>query len=145
MVSRLLENRPLLKECIEALKVGLLPDDESEKVSDMFRKIVPITKWGKVDWAKINKKIEVGYDPQLLISALEKLMGGPFDTSVYIEWSSSGVPIIKADLKDIVDNFDDVTCVAFEKFIFNPSAGYIIEILPSDLMTIGIIPDQGNS
>jgi hypothetical protein len=42
-------------------------------------------------------------------------------------------------LIDIVKYFDDVTCVTFEKFIFNPYIGYIIEILPGDSMTVGVV------
>jgi len=144
MLTKLLENNIVLKECIEALQVDLLPEHESDKMAEIFVKWVPMTRWGKVDWKKINKKIEIGYDVQLLIPMLAKLIKHKFSTSVYIEWSSTDNPIIKTDLKDIISNFDKVICVDFEKFIFNLSEGYIIEVLPSGLITAGIIPVYDN-
>jgi hypothetical protein len=46
---------------LEALNVPLLPEEESDLLSKLFRQIVPITEWGKVDWEKIDNKIFVGY------------------------------------------------------------------------------------
>jgi len=140
MIRNFLKNDQLYLECLIALGAKTLKDEESDCLHELFKKMFPITKWGKIDWAKITKKINIGYDPQNIIPALEELLENKsFDRSVYIEWSTGGLPIIKTNLDDIIKNFDDVTCVAFEKFIFNPDLGYIIEILPSDEMTIGIV------
>lgn len=139
MSSKLLENRPLFKECIEVLGVNLLSEQESDRLSALFQQIVPLTNWGKVDWDKIDQKIDIGYDPQNIIPTLERLIKEPIDTSVYIEWSTASVPVIKADLRNIIEHFDDVTCVAFEKFIFNLTSGYVIEVLPSYKMMAGLI------
>lgn len=140
MVSNILKNRPLFKECVEALNAQLLPKEESDYLSKLFDKMFPITKWGKIDWSKIDKKITIGYNPQQIIPALQKLMTQPVDKTIYIEWSTASIPVIKTNLDSLINHFDDVTCVSFEKFIFNPHQGYIIEILPSDEMTIGIMP-----
>lgn len=139
MNTKFLENRPLFKECLEALNVDLLPDEEANKLSALFKKEFPITTWGKIDWVKIDKKIDLGYDPDNIIPALEQLLQGPIDKSVYIEWSTGGIPVIKTNLDDIIKFLDDVTCVAFEKFIFNLDQGYIIEILPGNKTTVGLI------
>lgn len=130
MVSKFLANHSLFKECIEALNVSLLPEDEADILSELLLQIVPITTWGKVDWEKITHKIEVGYNPQDIIPALKKLLGNNVDTQVYIEWDNNALPVIKTTLEDIVRAFDDVACVSFEKFIFNPFAG---------LITVGLI------
>lgn len=50
-LNKFLENRPLF--------------DESENMSALFKMLVPITTWGKVDWDKIDTKIEVGYEPMV--------------------------------------------------------------------------------
>ena len=55
-MSKMLENRPLFKECLEALGVTLLPMQESDKISQTFEQMFPITRWGKIDWDKIEKK-----------------------------------------------------------------------------------------
>ena len=140
MFSKFLQNNPLYKECIEALKVGMLSKQEADDVTTLFKLMVPLTRWGKVDWSKIDKKIEVGYDPNDIIPFLEGLFGGSFNTSVYVEWSMN-VPSIKTDIKSIVSNYDDVACVAPETFIFNPDVGYVIEILVSGQITAGLIPN----
>lgn len=142
MNSKFLESRPLFKECVEALKATILDLTESQKMSQYFINTFPITKWGKIDWQKINNKINIGYEPKNIIPALEKLINKPIDKSVYIEWSGGGIPIIKTELDSIIQHFDDVTCVSFEKFIFNISQNYIIEILPSYEITIGIIENK---
>lgn len=140
MESKFLENRPLFKECLDALNTKLLPEQDSDKLTETFNTMFPLTEWGKIDWDKINKKIDIGYDPKDIIPNLKKLLGTSFfDMTAYIEWSTGGLPVIKTNMNDIVNNFDDVTCVAFEKFIFNPDLGYILEILPGDKMTIGIV------
>lgn len=140
MQEKILENRPLFKECLEILNTQLLPETESDNLSRLFNQLFPITEWGKIDWDKISNKIDIGCEPLNIIPALEQLLKNKsFDQSVYIEWSTGGLPIIESNLSDIINHFDDVTCVAFEKFIFNPNLGYIIEILPGDQMTVGIV------
>jgi hypothetical protein len=138
--SKFLLNKPLFRECLEALGVSMLPEQEAEKISELFIHMYPITEWGKIDWDKIDKKIDIGYEPQNIVPALEKLLQGRVDKTVYIEWSTGGLPVIKADLDKVIEFFDDVTCVAFEKFIFNPTVGYIIEVLPSYKMSVGLVP-----
>ncbi len=145
MISKFLENNPLFRECLEALQTNLLSLEESDKITNTFKKIVPLTRWGKVDWSKIDKKIDIGYDPYQIISALNQLIEGAVDKNVFIEWSDGGLPAIQANLEDIINHFDDVTCVAFEKFIFNPIQGYIIEILPGNKMTVGVINRKHNN
>ena len=49
------------------------------------------------------------------------------------------MPVIKANLTNIINNFDDVDCVSFDKFIFNPSQGYIIEVLFDGQITVGVL------
>ncbi|HBR70396.1 TPA: hypothetical protein DIC20_05745 [Candidatus Dependentiae bacterium] len=130
----------LFDECVKILKAKILPKFESEKMYDLFIQLYPMTKWGKIDWGKIDKKIEVGFDPENIIISLKNLLGNSFDKSVYIEWDDAQLAVIQTNLDIIIKHFDDVTCVAFEKFIFNPDIAYIIEILPSDKITVGVIP-----
>ena len=141
MSEKLLKSLPLLKECVEALGIDLLPRVESNSISDLFDLMVPLTDWGKVDWIRIDRKVDVGKRPEDIIPVLTGLLGGSFDTSVYIVWSSMFIPIIKTDIESIVKNYIDVICVSFEKFIFNPDVGYVIEILPSRQITAGLIPN----
>jgi len=138
-MNNLLENNPLFKECLEALNVPLLSDQEDKEIFELFETMYPLTDWGKVDWDKIDKKIEVGYYPKKVISALEKLFLQPFDKSVYLLWDDAEIPVIKANLDDVIKKFDDVTCICFDTFIFNPKQGYIIERRHGGNITVGIV------
>lgn len=143
MIRNYLKDDQLYLECLVALGSTPLEDKESDYLHEYFKKMFPITKWGKIDWEKISNKIDIGCEPLNIIPALELLlMKKTFDQSVYIEWSTGSLPIIRSNLEDIINHFDDVTCVAFEKFIFNPDLGYIIEVLPGDEMIVGIIPTK---
>lgn len=141
-MSNVLKNWPLFKECLDALNTTLLPQEQSKELSKLFINLFPITKWGKIDWDKIERKIAVGDNLAEIIPSLEKLFGRSFDHSVYIEWNNAGLPIIQSDLETILTHFDDVYCVAFDKFIFNPQEGYVIEIIPLNPITVGIIEFQ---
>ena len=142
MFKKLLELNPLFRECVDKLNAIILPDWEDKKMFDFFEQFFPLTEWGKIDWDKIDKKIVVGYNHLDIIPSLKKLLGTCIDKSTYIVWNDAGIPIIKTDLDAIVQNFDDVTCVAFEKFIFSPTIGYIIEVLPGGKITAGVIPQN---
>lgn len=135
----------LFKECVEALgpNAVIYSGEESNKITNLFKHTFPITSWGKINWEKIDKKIHIGFAPDQIIPALEELSQGTLkNKSVYIEWSRAGIPVIKTDLDAIIAHFDDVSCISFEKFIFNPFVGYIIEIRPGDDITVGLIEIQ---
>lgn len=143
MIRNFFKDDQLYVECLIALHVKPLNDGESNLMHEVFKSIFPITKWGKIDWDKLTKKISIGYNPKNINSALKHLLEDKsFSRDVYIEWSTGGLPIIKTNLDDIIKSFDDVTCVSFEKFIFNLDIGYVIEILTSDEMTIGLVEKE---
>lgn len=128
MIKEILKNRPLFNECIEALDAIILTEEESDKISILFKQMYPLTDWGKIDWEKVRLNKYIGCDQNKIISTLQELLKKTFDNNVFIEWSDGGLPIIQTTLDKIVTHFDDVTCVTFEKFIFIPHGGYIIEI-----------------
>jgi len=84
MLSKFLNHHPLFKECVEKLNPTILSDQESEEMLKLFETLFPITKWGKIDWEKIDKKIKVDFDPEEIIPALKKLLGDAINKSVYI-------------------------------------------------------------
>ena len=127
------------KECVKLLQGASLSKLESDKVSHLFVQRVPMTNWSKIDWSKIERKEAIGDSIDKIMPTLEKLLQRPFDKTVYIEWSEENIPVIKANLDLVIEHFDDVTCVAFDKFIFNLDEGYIIEILHLGNITVGKI------
>jgi len=136
----------LFKECVKVLQASLLSKSEAGEISELFIKHFPMTSWGKIDWGKFNHKIAIGNSPDTIIPALEKLLKKQFDKTVYIDWSEGtvDVSVIKTNLDLVVKYFDDVTCVACDKFIFNLDESYVIEILHLGDITIGIMPPNNS-
>ena len=128
----------LLKACIEALNPNfiILINSKSEEMFSLLENRFPFTKWGKVDWDKINNKKEVGFEPKKIIPTLKSLKDN-YDPIVYIFWNNASRPVIKTNLNLVMDHFYDV--MFLETFISNPLDGYIIEVLPSYKTNVGII------
>ena len=89
---------------------------------------------------RLIKKKYVGNNPQQVISSLNELLKDTVEDEVYIAWSSASFPVIRADLNKVIFFFDDVSCVSIEKFIFNLSQGYIVEVRAGDEITVGLLP-----
>lgn len=138
----------LYKECIESLKnnVAVLNIEETIKLNEYFKDVVAdylYTSGSRIDWAKVDKKASI-VSIGLAVEAIEELLKKPIDPQVYII-SSSWVPIIKTDLHTILSNFDDVTCLGFETWMFNPAQGYIIEYYYLGEMNVGLFPKKVRS
>lgn len=121
-MKNLLINHPLLAECLEVLNAQLLPEEESEKIVQLFENSYPFTDWGKIDWSLIKAKKEI-YDLQEIIPSLQKMLSVEIDQLIYILCDDAMIPIIKARLKDILDHFNKVDRISIHKFIFNPLQG----------------------
>ena len=138
----------LYKECVESLKnnVMVLSTEETIKLDEFFNDVVADSLYAfgsRIDWSKIDKKASI-VSISLTVQAIEELLKKPIDPQVYII-SSSWVPIIKTDLHTILSNFDDVTCLGFETWIFNPAQGYIIEYYYLGEMNVGLFPKKVRS
>jgi hypothetical protein len=138
MIRNFLKNDQLYLECLNALGAKPLDDEKSDLLHELFKKMYPLTEWGKIEWDKIEKKKKID-DLNEIIPTLKELLQTDIDKSVYIEWSDGGLPIIKANLINIIKNFDEVDCVSFDKFIFNPSQSYVVEVLFSGQITVGVL------
>lgn len=142
MQSKLLDDDILFKECIESLadNVEILSKHETDKIFGLFKKTIPIYQGGsRIDWDQVPEKIVIQSRDQT-ISLLEQLLREPVDTSIYVLWNDASLPIIKTDLNLVLMNFDDVTCVGFETWLYNPFQGYIIQYYYLGEMDAGIIP-----
>lgn len=129
----------LFKECIDALHddVMILSDEESKKIFSIFENEIPIISGGsKIDWQKINNKIDIG-SPQQIVILLEEIKRKKIDTNVYILWNNAALPVIKSNLDLIQEHFDDVVCVGFETWFFNINERYVIEFSHTDKMVGG--------
>jgi hypothetical protein len=128
----------LLDECIEALgeDAEILTDSEKDKIFDTFESSFPFTEWGRIDWDKVSKK-EIVNTVNDITAYLEKCYEN-FNTDVYVIWDEGTLPIIKSDLKKVLEVIDDVTAVSFDTWIFSPASGYVIEIYHEGEVWVGI-------
>jgi hypothetical protein len=128
----------LFTECIEILNAKTLSIPDSDRLTEVFKSLYPITEWGKIDWDRIINKIEIGDDQERIIPLLETMLHHPAPKFVYVMWSDGSLPLITTNLEKIVQHYDDVVCVGFETFIFDPQEGWIIEILNDGTITAGM-------
>ncbi len=112
---------------------------ESNKILPSLQKIVSLTSWGHIDWEAIQQKTVVGEDPNQIIPALEKLNGKPFDHTVYVEWCDADLPLISADLGQLLTHYRELRALSIETILFNLTTPYIIEINVSGIITVGIL------
>lgn len=148
--SSYITNKPLFKECIDALdNVTILSHTESDKISALLALIFPFG-FSTINWEKIDKKITVDSRYPLKIdSALEKLLQNPFfDRSIYLIWDSSSIPVIKTNVTSVLRNIDHVTALADKVWLFNLHSGYVVEWHQCGNKTVGIatqsMVDKGN-
>jgi hypothetical protein len=129
----------LFDECIEALGKGtaVLTNQESVEISKTFSSIFPITKWGRIEWDKIDKKIQVDSVNEILKYLHEQ--DKCIDTEIVILWDEATLPVIKSDLAQIIKVIDDVTSVSFDTWLFSPILKYVVEFYHNGEVTIGIL------
>lgn len=49
----------LFKECVDVLSTHILHENEQKIISKDFRKLYPISDWGRIDWTKIKYQASV--------------------------------------------------------------------------------------
>ena len=131
-------NNRLLAEFFGVVDAEILSFDEVKKNTELFGSIYPLTPWGKIDWSAIEIKEEINCIEEI-IPILHAILMKPIDPEVYILCDDAMMPRIKANLGDIITHFLELQRISMHKFIFNTKQGYIIEVLFSGDVTIGLI------
>jgi hypothetical protein len=133
----------LLDECIEALSndTQVLSEEETQRIFDTFENTFPFTSWGRIDWDRLDKKIYLDSEKDILLSLNERFSQKRLESSIYILWDEGSLPAVKATLKNSLKVIDDVTSVSFDTWIFCPNLGYVIEFYHEGEITIGIIAE----
>ena len=128
----------LLDECIEALgeNVHILLDKKREQVLSDFESSFPFTKWGRIEWEKVDYHAEVNTVDKI-VSFLNKNID-KYNNIIYVIWDEGTLPIIQSDLDKIFEVIDDVTAVSFDTWIYSPSSGYVVEIFHDGKVRIGL-------
>lgn len=131
----------LLDECIEALgdNTKVLSMPETENIFSNFENTFPITTWARIDWEKINAKINLISSNDIIPSLHNYFSQKDLERHSYILWNDASLPAIEAKLEQIIKVIDDVTAVSFDTWIFSPQLGYVIEFYHEGEITLGLI------
>ena len=132
----------LLNECIEAIgdNAVVLSVPETENVFSIFEDMFPITSWARIDWEKINEKVNLVSSNELVLSLNNYFNKKELESHTYILWDEGSLPAMEAKLEQIIKVIDDVTSVSFDTWIFSLEFGYVIEFYHEGDITIGIMP-----
>jgi hypothetical protein len=144
MEKIIVEGDTLFKECVTSLGDNslILSKKESAHIFDLFEKEVPIYRGdSRIDWEKIEIKASL-HMPNQLIPTLNQLYSYSIDDTVYVLWNNASLPVIQSNIKAILAHIDNVTCVGFETWLYNPWQQYIVEFYYLGDITVGILPIQ---
>ncbi|WLR41740.1 hypothetical protein LC087_12810 [Bacillus carboniphilus] len=128
----------LFDECIEALgeDVDILLERDRELLLRDFERSFPFTEWGRIQWNKVLKHVEVNTFDEIVSFINQNI--NEYNNVIYVIWDEEILPIIQADLNKVFDVIDDVTAVSFDTWIFSPSTGYVIEIFHDGEVRVGL-------
>ena len=116
----------LYDECIEALgdNIDVLSKAKSTEIVRKLMYSFPFNKWVFVEWNNfLNKKNINNFED---IHDFLKDNGLSNSTDVYVIWNNM-LPVIKTSLMNVLNNFDDVECVAFDTWLLSVDEMYLIE------------------
>ncbi|MBE1442707.1 hypothetical protein [Paenibacillus sp. OAS669] len=125
----------LFHECIDALgdNTRIYSLNESVRVVAMLTMSFPFTKWGRIDWESVERKITI-HD----IDEIRRLTEFENENELLIIWDEMNLPVVESTLQKIIENMDDVEVVGFNTWIVNMEMNKIIEIHHEGQITIGI-------
>ena len=131
----------LYKECLEALgsDIIILETKEAEKdILSKFESALPITSWARIDWDNMSKYSRVS-SVEEIIPLLKTYFQEDEIKDVYIIWDQALLPIIHADLFEVLKVIDDVTAVSFDTWLYSTKGQFVIEFYHENEITVGLI------
>ncbi|NHM33634.1 hypothetical protein [Neobacillus terrae] len=122
----------LFDECIEVMgsDVTIFSNEKSNELYESFQEQVPFTPFNGIDWYKIEK--------HHLISDLSEVADLLNQENVEEYWGYGNFPVIKANLKTIINAFDDLIAVSSDTYLYIPMK-YVIEVYHEGEITIGYL------
>ena len=110
----------LLEECINSLKIMdkqiILENNCKQLIINNMKNLVQFNKWGRIEWIQYINVIDIE------TSQLHKIKG-----DFYIIWNEIELPILKTNMRNILDNLDDVLAVDYDTWLLACDNSSIIE------------------
>ncbi|GCE05219.1 CDI toxin immunity protein [Dictyobacter aurantiacus] len=131
-----------LEECLASLgdSANVLSMSEIRDMREKFWRSIPMTRRGRVDWTKIEKKIKISSIQGL--SSISRNWIKDLDSPAFIMWDEFTLPIVKcSSLRKIFEQIEDVLIVSFDIWVFSFEEKYVIEFYHEGDITIGTIDE----
>jgi hypothetical protein len=128
----------LLEEFLSKIEVySSMEKNDKNVILTNFQQDFPITKYARIDWNIINQKWSV--DDMNSLRSVFDLIGIDYDKdSFYTIWDDNSLPIIRTEIKNVLENLDDATAVSFDTWLYNPEKKVVIEFFHDGETTLGI-------
>lgn len=122
----------LFEECLQALGPSskVVDVQKSQEIFRKFEGTFPITKYARVDWSKIEKKVSISSIPEITENVDENL-------EVMILWDNARLPVVSSTIKEVISVIDDVTAVSFDTWLFSPQEKIVVEFYHEGQVTLG--------
>ena len=119
----------ILKNCIESLKmdVKILNQIEYKQIGELIEQYFIFGNSG-INWSLYPNKISIT-DNNDILKKINR-------TECFLLWDEGKLPILRTDLKLILNNLDCVTKVAFDTFVVDVKFGWIIEFHHSGVINL---------
>lgn len=129
----------MFEACLKALGSNtlILSKQETSDIFKVFKSVVPITEWGRIDWEKVGEKKTIKSTSEIMEVLHNHFKN--FDTGVVILWDDGSLPAVQTDLENITRVIEDVTAVSFDTWIFCQTNKYVIEFYHEGETTIGFL------
>jgi hypothetical protein len=131
----------LYDECVEALgeECEELPRPKAQLEHSRLSATVPFTHWGRIDWEKVERKVEIEYWSEIEEYLKEASID---DRVVTLLWSTAAIgelPAIRTQLSTALGVIDDVTCVGHDTYMLSESGNFVIEIFHDGIVRMAIL------
>ncbi len=127
-----------LKECLDALGKEAQAIEKNEEKRVIIKQLIdkfPPTSWGRIDWNEVDKK-QLLEAENAIVPELKKA-NKKLSDDIYILWNDGSLPIVKSNLKKILENLYDITTVSFDTWLYCPSEGWVVEFHHDGEITLG--------
>ena len=121
----------LFNECIHAMERGifLYSDQETRNIYNKFQQQYPILLYGRIDWDNVD------HSEVTLEEVKERFQDQQLE-ECYVLWSHGDDPVIKAKVIGVLKNFDNVSAVSPDVWLFKENK-YVIEFFHDGIYRIG--------
>lgn len=114
-----------------------LTKKEADFIMDEFVQFFPITEWGRIDWGKVDGKVNIKDEDTDLIKDVLISQGFELSQEAYLMYGYGDYPFVKTSVQRILTNLEDLRWIGSDQFIYCPTSKFVIEYFHDGDITIG--------